>query len=213
MKWDEFLHMMDDQTIFEPAMLFAGNDRPAEVRRQLSRWVKAGKLHQVRRGLYTVAPPYAKIRPQPFAVAGRLTWPSYVSLQSALAYHGLIPEAVPVVTSVTTGRPGYHDTQAGRYKFHHVKRDFFWGYHEVKFGNGQFAYIAAPEKALLDQCYLTPGADSPDYIRELRLDPEGNVEPERLISFAERSESAKLCRFVSMFVSWLESEREGRETV
>ncbi len=213
MKWDEFLHMIDDQTIFEPAMLFAGDDRPAEVRRQLSRWVKAGKLHQVRRGLYAVAPPYAKTRPQPFAVAGRLTWPSYVSLQSALAYHGLIPEAVPVVTSVTTGRPGYHDTPLGRYQYRHVKIDFFWGYREFNLGAGQSAFIADPEKALLDQCYLTPGADSLDYIRELRVDPESTVVPEKLISCADRSGSAKLRRFASGFVSWLEGERAGRGTV
>jgi len=210
MKWDEFLHMIDDQPIFEPAMLFAGDARPAEVRRQLSRWVKAGKLYRVRRGLYAVAPPYAKAQPQPFAVAGRFTWPSYVSLQSALAYHGLIPEAVPVVTSVTTRRPGHFDTPLGRYQFRHVKIDYFWGYREFQLEAGQSAFIAEPEKALLDQCYLTSGADSLDYIRELRIDPEGTVVPEKLISFAAKSGSAKLRRFASRFVSWLESERKGR---
>ncbi len=212
MKWIEFLQMIDGQPIFEPAMLFAGNDRPANIRRQLSRWVTAGKLIQVRRGLYAVAPPYARIRPHSFAVAGRLNWPSYVSMQTALAWHGLIPEEVPVITSVTTGRPGFHETPLGSYQFRHVKTGFFWGYQEARFENGQSAFIADPEKALLDLCYLTPGADSPDYIRELRIDPEGVIDSERLLSHTERSGSAKLNRFTTRFIAWLEGERVGRQS-
>jgi predicted transcriptional regulator of viral defense system len=69
------------------------------VRRQISRWVKVGRLHQLRRGLYALAPPYQKIVPHPFLVANRLVQGSYVSLQSALAHYGMIPEYVPVTYS------------------------------------------------------------------------------------------------------------------
>ena len=212
MKWVEFLHMIEEQPIFEPAMLFAGNDRPANTLRQLSRWVKAGKLVQVRRGLYAVAPPYAKTRPHSFAVAGRLTWPSYVSLQSALDWHGLIPEEVPVITSITTRRPSFHNTPMGSFQFRHVKTEFFWGYRETRFENGQIAFIADPEKALLDLCYMTPGADSLDYIKELRIDPDGIVDPGRLLVFAERSGSAKLTRFANRLIVWLEERGAGRSS-
>jgi len=34
---------------------------------------------------------------------------------------------------------------------------------------GQSALVATPEKALLDLIYLTPGGESPNYLRELRL--------------------------------------------
>ena len=53
---------------------------------------------------------------------------SYVSLQAALAYYGLIPEYVPVVTSVTTARPGRWETPLGVYEFCHVKTDLLFGY-------------------------------------------------------------------------------------
>lgn len=212
MKWVDFLHMIADQPIFEPAMLFAGNDRPANILRQLSRWVKAGKLIQVRRGLYAVAPPYAKTQPHSFAVAGRLTWPSYVSLQSALAWHGLIPEEVPVITNVTTRRPGLYSTPLGSYQFRHVKKELFWGYREARFENGQIAFIADPEKALLDLCYLTPGSDSLEYIKELRIDPDGIMNPDRLLAFTGRSGSAKLARFANRFITWLEEEGAGRSS-
>jgi hypothetical protein len=209
MKWAELLHMVEDQSIFEPAMLFAGNDRPANILRQLSRWVKAGKLVQVRRGLYAIAPPYARIRHHSFAVAGRLIWPSYVSLHSALAWHGLIPEDVLVITSITTKRPGIYNTPLGNFQFRHVKTELFWGYRKTRFEDGQTAFVAEPEKALLDLCYLTPGADSQGYIRELRIDPEGILDPGRLLTFTERSGSAKLERFTTRFIAWLEREREG----
>jgi hypothetical protein len=53
---------------------------------------------------------------------------SYVSLQSALAYHGAIPEHVPMTTSVTTRRPERLQTPIGPFLYRHVKRSFFFGY-------------------------------------------------------------------------------------
>jgi len=58
-----------------------------------------------------------KRKPHPFVVANRMVRGSYVSLQSALAYYGLIPEVVPVVTSVTTARPDCWETPLRPYEF------------------------------------------------------------------------------------------------
>jgi predicted transcriptional regulator of viral defense system len=62
------------------------------VQRQLSRWSTAERLYQLRRGLYAVAPPFQKVKPHLFLVANRMVQPSFVSLQSALAYYSLIPD-------------------------------------------------------------------------------------------------------------------------
>ena len=51
---------MGDEPLFETGLLLAGDVDPAAVYRQLSRWVKAGRLYQLRRGLYTVAPPFQR---------------------------------------------------------------------------------------------------------------------------------------------------------
>jgi len=51
-----------------------------------------------------------------------------VSLQSALSHHGLIPEFVPVTTSVTTGRPEELEAPLGRFMHCHVKTKAFFGY-------------------------------------------------------------------------------------
>src|SRR3990170_8075332 len=115
MKWRQLIEIVGDAPVFETGLLLAGSADPADVRRQLSRWARAGQLYQLRRGLYTLAPPFQKVKPHPFVIANRLVRASYVSLQSALAHYGLIPEYVPVVTSVTTKRPGHWDTPLGRY--------------------------------------------------------------------------------------------------
>jgi len=65
MKFEELLEMVGDEPLFETGFLLAGPVDPANVHRQLSRWVKAGRLYQLRRGLYAVAPPFQRVRPHP----------------------------------------------------------------------------------------------------------------------------------------------------
>ena len=134
---------------------------PAGVRRRLSHWVATGRVYQLRRGLSALAPPYQKSKPHPFLVANRMVRPSYVSLQVALAFYGLIPDVVPMVTAVTTGRPGHWKTPLGAYAFRHLQTDRFFGYRGVDLGKNQQASVATPEKALLDLVYLAPEGDAP----------------------------------------------------
>jgi len=163
------LAIVGDQPVFETGFLLAGDVDPADVRRQLSRWVTSGHLIQLRRGLYALAPPYRKIEPHPFLVANRLVRGSYVSLQSALAHHGLIPEHVPVTTSVTTGRPQHQENPFGSFEYHHCPPNRLNGYSVEKLGGVQEALVATPAKALADLIHLVPGADSRAYLAELRL--------------------------------------------
>ena len=175
-------------------MLLAGDVSSAQVRLQLSRWVKAGRLLQLRRGLYALAPTWRKVEPHPFLVANRLQSGSYVSLQSALAFHGVIPEHVPVVTSVGQGRPETVHNPLGAFQFNHLTGALFFGYSRMEVAARQFAFVASPEKALLDLIHLTPGADSKDYLRELRLQNLEAMDASTLDGLARRSGKAKLLR-------------------
>jgi hypothetical protein len=172
MMFDELLGIVEQAPVFETGLLLAGDRDAADVRRQLSRWVARGRLHRLRRGLYALAAPYAKTRPHPFLVANRLVRGSYVSLQSALAHHGLIPEHVAVTTSVTTGRPGGWSNAFGRFQFRHLHRRLFGECRLEPLGGGQAAFVARPAKALADLVHLVPGADSLEYLQTLRLEPE-----------------------------------------
>jgi predicted transcriptional regulator of viral defense system len=212
-KFTRLLEIVGDEPAFDSALLLAGQVDPADVRRQLSRWTKAGRLHQLRRGLYALAFPYQKVKPHPFVVANRLMRSSYVSLQSALDYYGLIPDVVHAVTSVTTLRPHRWETQLGVFEFHHIKTEWFFGYRQVEISPGQRAFVATPEKALLDLAYLHPGADDPAYLRELRLQNLERLNLEALQKLAEQSARPKLRRVAEQVAQLAHAVAEEYETL
>ncbi len=165
----------------------------------------------LRRGVYALAAPYARRAPHPFAVANALRQASYVSLQSALEYHGMIPEHVPVVTSVTTNRPEEIATPFGRFAFRHVKRSAFRGFQNVEVAPGQTARLAKPEKALADLLYLTPDSDDPAFLEELRVEPAPPFDPARFREAAASLQSAKVLRAAARLAAlWL---RRGKDVV
>ena len=92
MIFEKLLKIVEAEPVFETGLLLAGDENPFDVRKQLSRWVNSGRIYQLRRGLYALAPPYQKTTPHPFLIANRMVRGSYVSCQSALAFYGLIPE-------------------------------------------------------------------------------------------------------------------------
>lgn len=196
MKWNELLKIVGDDPVFDSSVLLAGSEKPASLRQQLSRWVKSGRLVQLRRSIYALSDPYRKAAPHPFLVANRLNTPSYVSLQSALNYYGMIPEYVPATTSITTGRPEEVNTELGDFIFHHVKKEMFFGYVQTEIAPDQPAFLAHREKALLDLIYLTPGSDNPAYLEELRLDLSSEFQWERIESYQDRLNSPKLKRAI-----------------
>lgn len=176
MKFEELLEIVQDEPVFDSTLILSGDVDPNDVRRQLSRWTSAGRLFQLRRGLYSLAPPYQKVTPDPFVIANHLVRPSYVSLQSALSFYDLIPEAVPVTTSVTTGRPVEYSTPLGEFVYHHVQIPMFRDFDVLEPSDSQPAFMATPEKALIDLLYLVPGSDDEAYLAELRLDLEEGLD-------------------------------------
>lgn len=188
MKFENLLVLVGNQPIFETGLLLAGDVDPDHVRRQLSRWVRSGRVRQLRRGLYALAPPYQRIVPHPFLIANALMPGSYVSQQSALAFYGLIPEYTPGTTSVTLLRPAEWE---GGFHFQHLAPHFFFGYQLVELAQGQEAFVATPEKAVLDLAHLTPHSDSPDYLSQLRLQNLERLDLARLDNYVERAEKPK----------------------
>jgi len=194
MEFNQLVKIVGDEPVFETGLLMAGGVNPHDVILQLSRWTKSGQIYQIRRGLYALAPPYQKTKPHPFLVANRMVRSSYISCQSALEFHGLIPEHTPVVVSVTTSRPNEWKTALGVFEFRRIKKDFFAGYQTVDLGGGQNAFVATPEKALLDLIYLQPGGDAEAYVNELRLHNLAALDLTRLEQFAVKAKSPKLKR-------------------
>ena len=213
MKFGQLLEIVADEPLFETGLLLSGDVDPADVRRQLTRWTQSGRLYQLRRGLYALAPPFQKMKPHPFVVANRLVGSSYVSCQAALAHFHLIPEFAPVVTSVSPKRPGHWDTPLGRCQFRHIKGPFLYGYQWVDLGGGQQAFVASPEKALLDLAHLQSGGDGLPYLDSLRLQNLDMLDPAELERLAKRSGSPKLLRAAHNVLSLREAEALEYETL
>ncbi len=212
MEFSRLLEIVGEEPVFETALLLAGEVDVRDVRRQLSRWAQAGKLVQLRRGVYTLAPPYQKARPHPFLLANRMARGSYVSGQSALAHYGLIPEVTPITVSVTTGRPRRWETPFGNFEFRHIKPALMYGYQLTALGNGQEAFLASPEKALLDLVHLHPGADSPDTLRAMRLQNLERLDLQELQRLAEQSGFPKWKRAARLVAELAQEEAQEYKT-
>lgn len=208
MKRDTLLDIVGREPVFTPGMLFAPDVDVNDVRKQLSRWTKDGTIVQLRRGLYALSERYRFSDPHPYEISNALVPGSYVSLETVLADHGLIPDAVFSTTGVTTGRSGSRQTPFGLFVYQHIKAALFWGYESVSLGAGRSAFAAKPEKALLDLAYLRPHADDPGYVRELRLQRLDQLDEVRLWEYARRFGSPKLERFVRAVMAVAESECE-----
>lgn len=124
----------------------------------VNRAIKANELLQARRGLYVLADKYRRHPIHPFALAQHWLPGSYVSAETALSFHGWIPEAVHTVVSMTSGGKSMHYSHAvfGQFEFRRmtVKPGYFLqavARHELQ---QQVALIAEPMRALLDLVYV-----------------------------------------------------------
>ena len=121
-----------------------GQQRPS-LYVTLNRLTRQGVLVRLRRGVYQAAlqPPAL---PQ---IANLLVYPSYLSFESALSRHGVLSQVPFMLTFATSQRSQRLTLGDVMVEFHQLKPDLFFGYTLV-----DGLYLADPEKALLDQCYL-----------------------------------------------------------
>jgi predicted transcriptional regulator of viral defense system len=209
MKFTDLLETVGGLPLFRSSLLLAGDRDPADVRRQLARWTASGRVLQLRRNVYVLAAPWRRVEPHPFLIANELNRPSYVSLQSMLAHYGMIPEAVPATTSVTTGRPETLETPLGRYLYRHVQPAAFFGYGPLRVFRDQDALVADPAKALLDLVYLTRGGEAAAHLESLRLEDLEAIGKQDLRSHARRWGKGKIARAVENILRMKEAVPDG----
>ncbi len=133
--------------------LFPGQSNGAR-RLLVHRAVRHGEVRRLKPGLFCLAGEFRKTDPHPFVLAAMLHSPSHISLESALSYHGLIPEAVFIVTSVTSRRGRLFRTPLGRFSFVRVPAERpKAGVRSVRVDRDGWAFIAEPVRAIADLVY------------------------------------------------------------
>ncbi len=122
--------------------------------RRLSEWQSKGYIKMIRKGYYIFSD--LKINEQVlFLLANKIYAPSYVSLESALSYYGLIPEGVYSITSISTRKTEKFKTPIAEFYYHKIKPELFFGYNLVNIEEQQYK-IAEIEKTVLDYLYFNP---------------------------------------------------------
>jgi predicted transcriptional regulator of viral defense system len=114
-------------------------------------------LIRIKKGLFVVSPKNGTPILSRELIANHLYGPSYVSLESALSYHNLIPERVYRMQSVTMKRAKTYDTPLGIFEYNTVSSEYYSLGIKLQTTSEKTTFlIASPEKALCDMLVLTP---------------------------------------------------------
>ena len=148
-------------------------DKSEDARRALlKRACQKGELIRIKNGLYLLDEEDRRFGFSMYTLANFMVRPSYISLETALSYYGLIPEGVYTTTSVTTKRPSEWESTLGRFSFSHLKQNYFdFGFYQIK--NDHVSYLmATPLKAIIDYIVIMKKKYKclEDIIEDLRFD-------------------------------------------
>lgn len=207
MKWLDIVKTAKRQPVIETFMLASSPKDLPKTRVALSRWVKSGKLVQIKRGVYVLSEEHGFQQIDWEYVATFVCRPSYISLHYAMSSYGLIPERVPNITLITTVRPGTIRLKDRRLIYQHIKKDLFWGY-EIRGEKNFPIFFAEPEKAVLDTFYLTFAEINISFIGEMRFQNTEILNTDKFMEYARRFKSPKIMRAAKLFVEYMEKEKE-----
>ena len=155
---------------------------------QFSLWSKKRYLMRLKNGRYLFTQDRARVKGD--EVASFLYGPSYLSLETALAWYGFIPEMVYAYVSVTSRINRRFINELGTFIYRHIKPQLFWGYAEIQTEYGHIL-IAEPEKALLDYIYLN--------LRRIRTDSDFENIRLNMDAVKEKIDVQKYLKYLSAF--------------
>lgn len=136
-------------------------------RAKVTRMLKARELIRVKKGLYVFGESYRRRMYSLEILANKVYGPSYISLEYALSFYGMIPEYVSEVTSVTSKRKRAYVTPVGRFSYTPLPLALYAiGYTLALISDDREALIASPEKALADLLY----------VRKIKISTEAELE-------------------------------------
>ncbi len=190
-------------TLSDVAVLVDGTDfsRHGLIKRAMS----AGKVMRIRRGLYCLAPEFQKKPVSVYSLAQRIYGPSYISMETALSYHGWIPEAIYGCTCASFGNSKEFETPLGLFSYKRVpQHKFFHGVERYSDENGNVFFMATPAKALADYLYIHQlkwtGIDEPAGSLRIDADELAGITAEELEALLNNYCNGRIKRFLN---GWL----------
>ncbi len=204
MKYFTFKQKIKHLPVFSTSMLSSLTKNTKTLKVQISHWNKKGLIVPIRRGLYLLNKDDRVFEPSCFYLANQIFIPSYISLESALSYYGLIPEFVGYTTSITTRKTSKFKNQFGVFTYQHISPKNFNGFQTITELNDLKVFIAVPEKALVDFVYLNmhkfSDKDSLVFVASYRLQNYEKLSKRKLKYFASIFKSKKLNLIIKLFI-------------
>ena len=206
-----------EHEVFDYNLLLSALSDYSKPRDKITRLLTNGDIVRIKKGLYCFG---EALRRKPVSreyLANLILGPSYVSLEYALSSHGLIPERVEQLTSVTTQRSRAFTTPLGHFSYHTLSNPrYAVGACLETSGSARFL-MASPEKALVDKVWTDKrfsGRRASDYetylLEDLRIDPDGLrvLDRARLCAVAHAYASPKINK-LARFLDRLEDSRHA----
>jgi len=206
MYFQEFRRQMYPLGCFTTNQAYAWRD--GFDKNNLTRWVSQGLLIRLRNGYYTF-PEYLGNRDFAFYSANRIYRPSYISLHTALAFYGLIPESIVHITSITTLKTASFTNSFGTFTYNTVKPEMMFGYEPRPTSHVSLdtrhepltLLLATPAKAITDLLYLNPFYNTPAEMEELRIDLSSRLLKTRdLTAISSRIANPALDKRIRIFI-------------
>jgi len=138
--------------------------------RRLYEWQQKGYIIKIRNNYYTFTD-VVRSEETLFLASNIIYSPSYVSLESALSFYGVIPEGVYTITSISTKKTYFLDTPIGKFSYRNLKSILFFGYHLISFKDRKIKIVSL-EKTILDFLYLSNNITSVADFESLRWNIE-----------------------------------------
>lgn len=186
----------------------AGMDSPEQTRVLLHRWVKAGRILSLKKGMYMTRRFYdLHVRDALFteAVSAIIFPQSYLSLEFVLQKHNILTEVTYPVTCITTKNTRKVENQIGSFWYRNIRPDLFYGFTALEYNSVRF-FAASPAKALFDYLHLRPipiayRGEKTDLAEELRLnlDEFSKEEQDEFALHVEKSQSRKMMEILANF--------------
>jgi predicted transcriptional regulator of viral defense system len=143
------------QEEFDYTLLTGALSEYVGARQKINQLLRDNIITRVKKGLYVFGPEYNRAPVCKEVLANLIYGPSCISLEYALAYHGLIPERVEQITSVTPKREKAFNTPLGRFTYRYLgQKRYPHGIEQVWIDDHHPALMASREKALLDYLVL-----------------------------------------------------------
>lgn len=191
-KLDSFqLRKAIPQEEFDYLLLKGALSDYAAIRQKINELLKAEVIVRVKKGLYVFSPEFNLAPVCKEVLANLIYGPSCISLDYALAFHGLIPDRVHTITSVTPKRDKEFDTPLGKFSYRYLsEKKYPHGIEQVWIDKSHPVLMASPEKAFIDYVTLNkvPSIVDADAARrfllsDLRIDKEDlqRIDPLKLM--------------------------------